>query len=90
MFQSAVNVARSARPVDYRRDGETDCQYSQKELERAAASVCDALRGTYKDPSTGKAANVGGDFAKLRYAQSLDPIAKRLAAGASAVARKIE
>ena len=31
-----------------------------------------------------------GDFSKLKFAQSLDPIAKRLAAGASAVARKIE
>ena len=86
MFQSAVNMARSVRLADYRRDGETECQYSQGELERAAVSIVDALYGTYKDPSTGKSANVRGDFSKLKYVQSLDPIARRLAAGASAVA----
>ena len=90
LFQSAVNMARSVRLADYRRDGETECQYSQGELERAAVSIVDALYGTYKDPSTGKSANVRGDFSKLKYVQSLDPIARRLAAGASAVARKIE
>ena len=60
LFQSAVSMARSVRLADYRRDGETDCQHSQGELERAAASMCDALRGTHKDPSAGDAASVGG------------------------------
>ena len=90
LFQSAVNLARTVRLADYRRDGETECQYSQMELEQAAVSICDALHGTYKDPVSGKALKVRGDFSKLKFVQSLDPIAKRLAAGASAVARKIE
>ena len=90
LFQSAVNMARSVRLADYRKDGQAECQYSQGELERAAVSIVEALYGTYKDPSTGKTANVRGDFSKLKYVQSLDPIARRLAAGASAVARKIE
>ena len=90
LFQSSVNMARSVRLADYRKDGQTECQYSQSELERAAVSIVDALYGTFKDPSTGKHANVRGDFSKLKYVQSLDPIARRLAAGASAVARKIE
>ena len=90
LFQSSVNMARSVRLADYRKDGQTECQYSQSELERAAVSIVDALYGTFKDPSTGKHANVRGDFSKLKYVQSLDPIARRLAAGASAGARKIE
>ena len=36
LFQSAVNMARSVRLADYRRDGETECQYTQEELESAA------------------------------------------------------
>ena len=90
LFQSAVNLARTVWLADNRRDGETECQYSQVELERAAVSICDALHGTYKDPVCGRAVNVKGGFSKLKYVQSLDPIAKWLAAGASAVARKIE
>eukprot|EP00959_Pyramimonas_sp_CCMP1952_P160728 3361556-Pyramimonas_sp.AAC.1 len=77
-------MARSVRLADYRKDGETERQYSQGELEKAAVSIVDALYGTYKDPSTGKTTKVRGDFSKLKYVQSLDPIAKRLAAGASA------
>ena len=61
LFQSAINMARTVRLADYRRDGETESKYSQTELEKAAVSICDALHGTYKDPSTGKAANVRGD-----------------------------
>ena len=88
LFQSAINMARTVRLADYRRDGETEPKYSLAELEKAAVSICDALHGTYKDPSRGKVANVRGDFTKLKYVKSLDPIAKRLVGGASAVARK--
>ena len=90
MFQISVNMARSVRLADYRKDGETECQYSQGELEKAAVSIVDVLYGTYKDPSTGKSTNVRRDFSKLKNVQSLGPIAKRLDAGASAVALKVE
>ena len=64
-FLSAANIARTVRLADDRRDGETECQYFQGELERAAASIRDSLHGTYKDPSSGKAVNVRGDGSKL-------------------------
>ena len=63
-------MARTVRLADYRRDGETECQYSQKELEQAAVSICDALHGTYKDPVTGKAVNVMGRFFDVKNSRS--------------------
>eukprot|EP00959_Pyramimonas_sp_CCMP1952_P258412 5401442-Pyramimonas_sp.AAC.1 len=43
LFQSSVNMARSVRLEDHRTDGEPECQHSQGEFEKAAASIVEVL-----------------------------------------------
>eukprot|EP00959_Pyramimonas_sp_CCMP1952_P074684 1560184-Pyramimonas_sp.AAC.1 len=53
-------MALPARLADCRNDGQTECQYSQGELERAAASIVIAVHGAFKDPSSVKSERARG------------------------------
>ena len=76
VFRRAVNFSRTVYSYGTEEQAATSTARC-KDLERAALSICAALKGKYKSPD-GVVRNINGDATKLRYAIGLDPKAKTL------------
>ncbi len=76
IFRTGVNLSRTIYAYGGR-DGQNEDKVSAKDLEAAAISICQALKGKYKGLD-GRTHAVNGDMTKVRYGTNLHPAAKRL------------